>query len=95
LQSVRISFTHLATDLVFQVSEFTLSDTPQSTATTSLLRSLCHADDAVVIGTSLTDAEEADLEEQLLANSAAGSGALEHDPCSLFRKTAKGDLFHI
>jgi len=68
------------------VAEFTLAD-GQSSTSTSLLRSLCHTDDSVILGTRFQDPEEWAVEEQLLANSASGSGAIEHDACSLFRPT--------
>ena len=71
------------------MSEFSLAD-GQSSTSTSLLRSLCHSDDSVILGTRFQDTEEAAIEDQLLANSASGSGAIEHDPCSLFRPTKKG-----
>ena len=74
---------------ISQVSEFSLAD-GQSSTSTSLLRSLCHSDDSVILGTRFQDTEEAAIEDQLLANSASGSGAIEHDPCSLFRPTKKG-----
>ena len=72
-----------------QVSEFSLAD-GQSSTSTSLLRSLCHSDDSVILGTRFQDTEEAAIEDQLLANSASGSGAIEHDPCSLFRPRMRG-----
>ncbi len=74
---------------LIQVAEFTLAD-GQSSTSTSLLRSLCHSDDSVILGTRFQDAEEAAIEDQLLANSASGSGALEHDLCSLFRPMPRG-----
>ncbi len=42
----------------------------------------------MILGTRFQDSEENAIEEQLLANSASGSGALEHDVCSLFRVDA-------
>ena len=74
---------------ISQVSEFSLAD-GQSSTSTSLLRSLCHSDDSVILGTRFQDTEEAAIEDQLLANSASGSGAIEHDPCSLFRPGKRG-----
>ncbi len=79
-----VNFIYVLHVLLFQVSEFTLADC-QTNTSTSLLRSLCHKDDSVILGTRFQDAEEGAIEEQLLANSASGSGAIEHDPCSLFR----------
>jgi hypothetical protein len=49
----------------------------------------------VILGTRFQDAEESAIEEQLLANSAAGSGAIEHDPCSLFRPRKTGALLEF
>ena len=93
------------------MAEFTLAD-GQSNTSTSLLRSFCHADDSVILGTKFQvrlplpkcisvetpplrsqfqDAEESGIEDQLLANSASGSGALEHDPCSLFQPLTTGE----
>ena len=46
---------------------------------------LCHADDAAVLLTpDVHDSQHGQLEQQLVANSHAGSGALEHDPCRLY-----------
>ena len=78
----RKTFIHLHQ---FQVAEFTLAENPGSNTSTSLLRSLCHKDDSVILGTRFQDAEEKAVEEQLLNNSASGSGALEHDVSYLFK----------
>ncbi|KAK9498320.1 hypothetical protein O3M35_002979 [Rhynocoris fuscipes] len=75
------TYTHL---LRLLVSEFTLSENPANT-TTSLLRSACHADDSVILGSWLQETDHRTIEDQLQPNSAAGSGALEHDPCCLYR----------
>ncbi|EEB14387.1 conserved hypothetical protein [Pediculus humanus corporis] len=86
------SYTHL---LRMLVSEFALTENPANT-TTSLLRGLCHADDSVILGTCLQETDHHTIEDQMEPNrkgdgdhvihfSAAGSGALEHDPCCLFR----------
>ncbi|XP_073980275.1 HEAT repeat-containing protein 5B isoform X3 [Rhodnius prolixus] len=75
------TYTHL---LRLLVSEFTLSENPANT-TTSQLRSACHADDSVILGSWLQETDHRTIEDQLQPNSAAGSGALEHDPCCLYR----------
>nr|XP_055377450.1 HEAT repeat-containing protein 5B isoform X2 [Condylostylus longicornis] len=92
------SYTHL---LRMLVSEFTLSDNPANT-TNSLLRTLCHGDDSVILGTWLQETDHRTIEDQmepnrksdgehLQPNSAAGSGALEHDPCCLYRSLPKNE----
>ncbi|XP_075146419.1 HEAT repeat-containing protein 5B isoform X2 [Haematobia irritans] len=77
------SYTHL---LRMLISEFTLAENPANT-TNSQLRSFCHADDSVILGTWLQETDHRIIEDQLQPNSAAGSGALEHDPCCLYRST--------
>ncbi|XP_014227190.1 HEAT repeat-containing protein 5B isoform X3 [Trichogramma pretiosum] len=80
-QTFESSYTHL---LRMLVSEFTLSDSPGNT-TTSLLRTVCHANDSVILGTWLQETDHRTIEDQLQPNSAAGSGALEHNSCCLYR----------
>ncbi|KAJ8926889.1 hypothetical protein NQ314_020740, partial [Rhamnusium bicolor] len=93
------SYTHL---LRMLVAEFTLTENPANT-TTSQLRTVCHADDSVILGTWLQETDHRTIEDQmepnrradgehLQPNSAAGSGALEHDPCCLFRQVQMGEL---
>jgi len=67
------------------VAEFTLSDPTTSPTSTSLLTSVCHQDDVLILGGSIPDQLETFIEEQLQPNSAAGSNALEHDHCWLYR----------
>ncbi|XP_050067874.1 HEAT repeat-containing protein 5B [Anopheles maculipalpis] len=92
------SYTHL---LRMLVSEFTLTENPANT-TTSFLRQMCHGDDSIILGTWLQDTDHRTIEDQmepnrkadgdyLQPNSAAGSGALEHDACCLFRGIAPGE----
>ncbi|XP_021705387.1 HEAT repeat-containing protein 5B isoform X3 [Aedes aegypti] len=81
------SYTHL---LRMLVSEFTLTENPANT-TTSLLRQMCHADDSIILGTWLQETDHRTIEDQLQPNSAAGSGALEHDPCCLYRAVSSGE----
>ncbi|XP_014481449.1 PREDICTED: HEAT repeat-containing protein 5B isoform X3 [Dinoponera quadriceps] len=80
-QTFEGSYTHL---LRMLVSEFTLTDNPGNT-TTSLLRVVCHANDSVILGTWLQETDHRTIEDQLQPNSAAGSGALEHNTCCLYR----------
>uniref|UniRef100_A0A182NZG0 HEAT repeat-containing protein 5A n=1 Tax=Anopheles epiroticus TaxID=199890 RepID=A0A182NZG0_9DIPT len=92
------SYTHL---LRMLVSEFTLTENPANT-TTSFLRQMCHGDDSIILGTWLQDTDHRTIEDQmepnrkadgdyLQPNSAAGSGALEHDACCLYRGIAAGE----
>jgi len=76
------------------VSEFCLSDPTTSPTSTSLLTTLLHQDDLLLIqGSWLTpDKLELSVEEQLAANSAAGSHALEHDHCWLYRPQPDADV---
>ncbi|XP_046389044.1 HEAT repeat-containing protein 5B [Ischnura elegans] len=72
------------------VGELTLSENPANT-TTSLLLSLCHSGAALLLGRRLRDPGHRAIEDQLQPNSAAGSGALEHDPCCLYGACNPGD----
>ncbi|XP_050519241.1 HEAT repeat-containing protein 5B isoform X2 [Diabrotica virgifera virgifera] len=80
------SYTHL---LRMLVAEFTLTENPANT-TTSQLRTVCLANDSVILGTYLQETDHRTIEDQLQPNSAAGSGALEHDPCCLYRQINSG-----
>ncbi|XP_044766090.1 HEAT repeat-containing protein 5B isoform X1 [Coccinella septempunctata] len=95
-QSFENSYTHL---LRMLVGEFTLAENPANT-TTSQLRQICHANDSVILGTWLQETDHRTIEDQmepnrrgdgehLQPNSAAGSGALEHDPCCLYRQISQ------
>ncbi|XP_054269957.1 HEAT repeat-containing protein 5B-like isoform X2 [Macrosteles quadrilineatus] len=97
-QSFEGSYTHL---LRLLVAEFTLSENSANT-TTSQLRSVCHIDESVILGSWLQETDHRTIEEQmdsgrrsdgehLQPNSAAGSGALEHDGCCLFRPVPTGE----
>uniref|UniRef100_A0A671VK80 HEAT repeat-containing protein 5B n=1 Tax=Sparus aurata TaxID=8175 RepID=A0A671VK80_SPAAU len=70
------------------VAEFTLTDNSANT-TTSLLRSLCHYDDSVLMGSWLQETDHKSIEDQ--PNSASGSGALEHDPSSIYLRVPVGE----
>ncbi|PIK54390.1 putative HEAT repeat-containing protein 5B, partial [Apostichopus japonicus] len=82
------SFTILLRELV---AEFTLTDNPANT-TTSYLRSLCHENDSIILQSWIQDTDHKSVELQLQPNSASGSGALEHDPSSLFWIVEKGEI---
>ncbi|KAL3290046.1 hypothetical protein HHI36_023417 [Cryptolaemus montrouzieri] len=86
-QSFENSYTHL---LRMLVGEFTLTENPANT-TTSQLRQVCHANDSVILGTWLQETDHRTIEDQLQPNSAAGSGALEHDPCCLYRQISQNE----
>ncbi|XP_041866496.1 HEAT repeat-containing protein 5B isoform X2 [Melanotaenia boesemani] len=81
------SFNALLRELV---AEFTLTDNSANT-TTSLLRSLCHYDDSVLMGSWLQETNHKSIEDQLQPNSASGSGALEHDPSSIYLRVPVGE----
>ncbi|XP_055794155.1 HEAT repeat-containing protein 5B isoform X3 [Salvelinus fontinalis] len=81
------SFNALLRELV---AEFTLTDNSANT-TTSLLRSLCHYDDSVLMGSWLQENDHKSIEDQLQPNSASGSGALEHDPSSIYLRVPMGE----
>lgn len=82
------SFTTLLRELV---AEFTLTDNPANT-TTSFLRSLCHENDSIILQSWIQDTDHKSVELQLQPNSASGSGALEHDPSSLFWIVEKDEI---
>ena len=46
------------------VAEFTLTDNPANT-TTSLLRSLCHTDDSIILGSWLPETDHKAIEDQV------------------------------
>lgn len=76
------------------VAEFTLTDNSANT-TTSLLRSVCHDNDSVLLGNWLQETDYQMIEEQLQPNSASGSGALEHDETYLYRRDTSLTSFNI
>uniref|UniRef100_A0A8B9T194 HEAT repeat-containing protein 5B n=1 Tax=Anas platyrhynchos TaxID=8839 RepID=A0A8B9T194_ANAPL len=78
------SFNALLRELV---AEFTLTDNSANT-TTSLLRSLCHYDDSVLLGSWLQETDHKSIEDQVIAS---GSGALEHDPSSIYLRIPAGE----
>lgn len=56
------SYTHL---LRMLVAEFTLTENPANT-TTSQLRTMCHADDSVILGTWLQETDHRTIEDQVM-----------------------------
>nr|XP_006814260.1 PREDICTED: HEAT repeat-containing protein 5B-like [Saccoglossus kowalevskii] len=86
-QSYEGSLSSLLRELV---AEFTLTDNPANT-TTSTLRSMCHVDDSIILQSWLQETDHKSIEMQLQPNSASGSGALEHDPSSIYLRIAVGD----
>lgn len=56
------SYTHL---LRMLVAEFTLAENTANT-TTSLLRTLCHADDSIILGTWLQETDHRNIEDQVI-----------------------------
>lgn len=59
--ALEASYTHL---LRMLISEFTLAENPANT-TNSLLRSLCHAEDSVILGTWLQETDHRIIEDQV------------------------------
>jgi len=59
--ALEASYTHL---LRMLVSEFTLSDNAANT-TNSLLRTLCHGDDSIILGTWLQETNHRTIEDQV------------------------------
>ena len=82
------SFTPLLRELV---AEFTLAD-HRGSVTTSLLQSFCHQDDSILLGSWLQETDHKDVEEQLLTNSASGSGALEHDSSCVYSQCSEHEV---
>uniref|UniRef100_G1KHM8 HEAT repeat-containing protein 5B n=1 Tax=Anolis carolinensis TaxID=28377 RepID=G1KHM8_ANOCA len=70
------SFNALLRELV---AEFTLTDNSANT-TTSLLRSLCHYDDSVLLGSWLQETDHKSIEDQ------------EHDPSSIYLRIPAGEV---
>uniref|UniRef100_A0AAR2J054 HEAT repeat-containing protein 5B n=1 Tax=Pygocentrus nattereri TaxID=42514 RepID=A0AAR2J054_PYGNA len=80
------SFSALLRELV---AEFTLTDNSANT-TTSLLRSLCHYDDSVLMGSWLQETDHKSIEDQVTFL-CSSSGALEHDPSSIYLRVPVGE----
>lgn len=71
--------------LALLVSELTLGENPANT-TTSHVKTFCHSGESVLLGSGLQETDHRIIEDQLqTVNTVAGSGALEHDICCLYR----------
>ncbi|KAI5731689.1 hypothetical protein M8J77_014389 [Diaphorina citri] len=73
------------------VSELTLGENPANT-TTSHVKTFCYSGESVLLGSGLQETDHRIIEDQLqTVNSVAGSGALEHDICCLYRALPEGE----
>ncbi|KAJ0172296.1 hypothetical protein K1T71_012269 [Dendrolimus kikuchii] len=64
------------------------ADPTGANVATGMLRNAMHPRDTIILGEEgwIYDTDHAEIEEQLISPlSASGSGALEHDPCCLYR----------
>uniref|UniRef100_UPI00398F8C3B HEAT repeat-containing protein 5A isoform X3 n=1 Tax=Pristiophorus japonicus TaxID=55135 RepID=UPI00398F8C3B len=73
------------------IAELTLADN-QMFAATFLLPSLCHQDDALLLGAWLQETDHRFIEEQLKLGGILGGGSLEHDPFNIYERLADGEL---
>ncbi|XP_072344417.1 HEAT repeat-containing protein 5A isoform X2 [Scyliorhinus torazame] len=73
------------------VAELTLADN-QMFAATFLLPSLCHQDDALLLGAWLQETDHRFIEEQLKLGGILGGGSLEHDPFTICERLADGEF---
>ncbi|XP_059505188.1 HEAT repeat-containing protein 5A isoform X2 [Stegostoma tigrinum] len=73
------------------IAELTLADN-QMFAATFLLPSLCHQDDALLLGAWLQETDHRFIEEQLKLGGILGGGSLEHDPFTIYQRLADGEL---
>ncbi|XP_051881474.1 HEAT repeat-containing protein 5A isoform X2 [Pristis pectinata] len=73
------------------IAELTLADN-QMFAATFLLPSLCHQDDALLLGSWLQETDHRFIEEQLKLGGVLGGGSLEHDPFNIYERLADGEL---
>ncbi|XP_038637209.1 HEAT repeat-containing protein 5A isoform X2 [Scyliorhinus canicula] len=73
------------------VAELTLADN-QMFAATFLLPSLCHQDDALLLGAWLQETDHRFIEEQLKLGGILGGGSLEHDPFTIYERLADGEF---
>ncbi|XP_060805849.1 HEAT repeat-containing protein 5B [Amyelois transitella] len=70
-----------------------IAGNPDNTVATGLLRSSMHPRDTILLAEAgwIYDTDHAEIEEQLISPlSASGSGALEHDPCCVYRAGSNG-----
>ncbi|XP_041070429.1 HEAT repeat-containing protein 5A isoform X2 [Carcharodon carcharias] len=73
------------------IAELTLADN-QLFAATFLLPSLCHQDDALLLGAWLQETDHRFIEEQLKLGGILGGGSLEHDSFTIYERLADGEL---
>ncbi|XP_078089813.1 HEAT repeat-containing protein 5A isoform X2 [Mustelus asterias] len=73
------------------IAELTLADN-QMFAATFLLPSLCHQDDALLLGGWLQETDHRFIEEQLKLGGILGGGSLEHDPFTIYERLADGEF---
>lgn len=73
--------------LPFLVADFTLVDSATRENTSSLLRSMCHEGDGILLGEWSQEKDEKAVEDQL--ESTVGAGCLEYCPNVLCRPTAR------
>uniref|UniRef100_T1KZX8 HEAT repeat-containing protein 5B n=1 Tax=Tetranychus urticae TaxID=32264 RepID=T1KZX8_TETUR len=73
------------------VADFTLGDNAINT-TTTLLRTLCHPNDEIIIGSWIQETDHRSIEDQLQIASTAGSGAIEHDATALYHEQDKDNF---
>ncbi|GCC24139.1 hypothetical protein chiPu_0002539, partial [Chiloscyllium punctatum] len=73
------------------IAELTLADN-QMFAATFLLPSLCHQDDALLLGAWLQETDHRFIEDQLKLGGILGGGSLEHDPFTIYQRLADGEL---
>ncbi|XP_072123379.1 HEAT repeat-containing protein 5A isoform X1 [Mobula birostris] len=76
------------------IAELTLADN-QMFAATFLLPSLCHQDDALLLGAWLQETDHRFIEDQLKLGGVLGGGSLEHDPFKIYERLADGELIPV
>ncbi|XP_069494576.1 HEAT repeat-containing protein 5A isoform X2 [Ambystoma mexicanum] len=62
----------------------------QLVASTSLLPSLCHPDDLLLLGSLLQETDHSFIEEQLRLGNGMPAGSMEYDPYSIYERVADG-----
>ena len=83
------SFAILLSELV---AEFTMADQSNSSLVTSMLRSVCHSNDAILFSGTLHHVEYKAIEDQLAPFSASGCETFEHDLTYLYQASASNDF---
>ncbi len=66
--------------LPFLVADFTLTEYSNLSTTTSLLRSQCHGEDGVLLGSWLQDTDQKMIEDQLEPLTGSGLATIENNP---------------